>query len=473
MSLSSSISNALSGLAVSSRAAQLVSSNLANAMNENYSRQEIELASAREGGAVISGIGRIVDTALLADSRNARAGFNLSSERADSARALERIVGSPDDPSSLPAHVNSFDAALRFLESDPSSDIRLREVVSTASALSERLVQAEVSIQSERLSAERQISQELSLLNANLQQIVELNDQIVAANVNRRDSNALLDQRQMLIDQVSALVAVREMQRSHGAVSLVSGNGMMLIDVSAVSFDFTRANQILPHMSFENGQLSGVSIDGDTLNMSSSGPLAGGRLQAFFEVRDQTAPQAQEQIDAFALDLAARFHDLPNDLTMLPGQPGLFTDNGARADVANQSGLAGRLSLNGSVDPFQGGELWRLRGGLNALTEGASGNAALITDMISALSLQSPAKGSIFDHAASLTSNASQLTASFEQKESFANAQFQQLTNMHLQNGVDTDSELQKLLTIETHYAANAKVIQTIDEMLSTILRIN
>lgn len=474
MSLSSSISNALSGLAVSSRAAQLVSSNLANAMNENYSRQEIELGSAREGGAVISGISRIVDAALLADRRNALAGLGLSSERANGARALEQIIGTPDDPSSLPAHVNSFDAALRFLESDPGSDIRLREVVSTGVALSERLGMAQTSIQSQRMSADRQIGQELETLHANLQQIVALNSHIVEANVNGRDANAFLDQRQTLIDQVSELIPLREMPRAHGAVSLVSANGMMLIEASAVSFDFTRSNLIQPHMTVENGQLSGVSVDGTAIDMASpTNALGGGRLQALFEVRDQTAPQAQDQIDAFALDLAERFHDLPGDTSAPIGAAGLFTDNGARADLANSSGLAGRLSINGSVDPDRGGEVWRLRSGLNAAVEGASADATLISDMIAALAQTLPASGTIFEHAASLTSSSAQVTANLERSESFANAQYEQLTQMQLANGVDTDSELQKLMTIETHYAANAKVIQTIDEMLATIMRIN
>ena len=41
-----------------------------------------------------------------------------------------------------------------------------------------------------------------------------------------------------------------------------------------------------------------------------------------------------------------------------------------------------------------------------------------------------------------------------------------------LQGGVDTDREMQDLLQIEKAYAANAKVIQTVDEMLDLLLGI-
>lgn len=41
---------------------------------------------------------------------------------------------------------------------------------------------------------------------------------------------------------------------------------------------------------------------------------------------------------------------------------------------------------------------------------------------------------------------------------------------MEKAGGVDTDQELQALLVIEKNYAANAKVIQTVDDMVSTLL---
>lgn len=334
MSLSSSLSNALSGLSVTSRTAQLVSSNLANALNEGYARREIELGGAQGGGVFVSGINRFVDAALLSDRRNAQSSLALSSERARVTDTLEQVIGLPDDPYSISAHLNQFDASLRFLESEPNSEVRLRDTLATASALSRRLNASQNHIQAERLAADRQIATGVETLNTSLQQIAMLNERIVSANVNGRDANTLLDERQTLIDQVSELVPVREMPRAQGAVSLVTGNGMMLIENSAVTFEFTRTNQILPHMSIENAQLNALELDGEKLDLgSNTGPLSGGRLQALFQVRDTIAPDAQDRVDAFALDLAGRFHDLPGDLGTVAGAPGLFTDDGARVDV--------------------------------------------------------------------------------------------------------------------------------------------
>ena len=41
------------------------------------------------------------------------------------------------------------------------------------------------------------------------------------------------------------------------------------------------------------------------------------------------------------------------------------------------------------------------------------------------------------------------------------------------QNGIDTDQEMQELLLIEKNYAANAKVIQAVADMIDTLIRLD
>ena len=66
--------------------------------------------------------------------------------------------------------------------------------------------------------------------------------------------------------------------------------------------------------------------------------------------------------------------------------------------------------------------------------------------------------------------NAQLVTAQGEQ--SFSLAQRDILKNIELQNGVDSDHEMQKLLLLEQAYAANAKVVSSADEMLQQLLRL-
>jgi flagellar hook-associated protein 1 FlgK len=47
------------------------------------------------------------------------------------------------------------------------------------------------------------------------------------------------------------------------------------------------------------------------------------------------------------------------------------------------------------------------------------------------------------------------------------------LTDLEAQNGIDTDQEMQQLLVIEKNYAANAKVIQAVADMIDTLIRLD
>jgi flagellar hook-associated protein 1 FlgK len=144
----------------------------------------------------------------------------------------------------------------------------------------------------------------------------------------------------------------------------------------------------------------------------------------------------------------------------------------------NDVGLAGRLRLNAAVDPGQGGALFRLRDGLGALAEGPPGNGRLLSALHERLTEARPLASSAFPPgsrslaalAAELMSDASARRLAAQSEQSFAAAKLTALTDLEAQNGIDTDREMQALLTIEKNYAANARVIQTVSDMIDTLL---
>ena len=71
-----------------------------------------------------------------------------------------------------------------------------------------------------------------------------------------------------------------------------------------------------------------------------------------------------------------------------------------------------------------------------------------------------------------MTSDLGSHRLSAEQEESFASARWSSLREAELTGGVDTDQEMQSLLQIEKAYAANARVISTLDAMMQTLLEI-
>jgi flagellar hook-associated protein 1 len=483
MSITTTLSSALSGLTAASRAAEVVSSNVANALTEGYARRELELGARRVGdagqGVAIIGVNRVVDQVLLTDRRVAAAGSAGSDLRADFLARLESLIGTGDDPGSIGARINALDSALLEASAHPESTARLTAIIDAAQGLSRSFATISEGIQAERMRADEQIATDVAQLNTALGQVADLNRQIRSTLSAGRDASSLMDQRQGIIDDIAAIVPLREVPRDHGEVTLFTTGGAVLLEGRPAVIGFAPVGVITPDMTRSSGALSGLTINGQTVAEGDwLGGLAGGRLGAAFGLRDGLAVSAQARLDSLARDLVTRFADPAVDPTLAPGAAGFFTDSGAAFVATDEAGLSQRLRVNAAVDPAAGGALWRLRDGLGATIPGPPGNGALLGALHMAMSeTRVPASSTITTAprnlsalAADMLSLASTARVASETEASYHSARHAALREMELRKGVDTDQELQSLLAVEQAYAANARIIQTVDEMIKTLL---
>lgn len=481
MTISSALSNAMSGLRAAGRTSQTISANIANAMTPGYGVRTVALSSSQLGGVNIDAIVRNVNPALLGDRGLADAAFNNASDRAQFLTNYEDVLGIPDDPNSLSARIAEFEKSLVTASSRPDAPERLDAAVNAARDLATLISSASRKIQEARSEADRNIDQQIKKLTNALNSVKELNRQITKTTVLGGDTSALQDNRQALVDEISAIVPVRSIPRDNGQIALFSTGGATLLDGSVAEIEFSTVNQVTPYMSLAGGQLSGLTISGYPAQTNSErGTLGGGSLGAQFEIRDELGVEAQTQLDALARDLVERFQDPAVDATLAAGDPGIFTDSGTAFDPLNEVGLSERLQINAAIDDRQGGESWRLRDGINAVVPGDVGDSRQLQALSDTLSAQRvPASGdfgtgafSMINLAAVLTSQLGADRAQAEQTQTFASTQFDELTQLVLSEGVDTDQELQRLLLVEQTYAANARMIEAADEMMQTLLRI-
>ena len=482
MSISASLSNALSGLTAAARATEIVSANVANALTEGYGRRELELAARSLGGngagVSVAGVRRAVDEQVIGERRLADATLGNASAAASFLQELEQALGLPDDPSSLTGRIARFDGALIEAASRPDSEPRLHAVLSAASGVSDKLNALSERVQQLRLEADRDIDRQVRALNAGLARIAELNGSIRTQLAAGYDATALMDQRQQEIDAIAAIVPLKQVPRGHGQVALFTPGGAILLDGKPATVGFVPVGTIVPQMTLASGALSGLTINGQAVSPAGAGPLDGGSLGALFAVRDNQAVTAQERLDAVARDLIERFADPAVDPTLSATDPGLFTDAGAALNTANELGLAGRISVNPLVDPQSGGALWRLRDGLGATAPGDVGNATLLTALGAALNApRVPASGGFIGAARTAVGLAGDLVSlnhidklDAESGLEFARARTEALKSVELRGGVDTDKEMQDLLLIEQAYAANARVISAVDELIQRLL---
>ncbi|MAX72461.1 MAG: flagellar hook-associated protein FlgK [Nioella sp.] len=484
MSISNALGSALSGLSASARAASVVSSNVANANTDGYGVRRLAVTSmtyGTYGGVRVVGITRDSDPVLTGQRRDAGAAQGHADTRAGYLARIETLIGTPDTPGSLSGHFDDFEARLVSAASRPDSQSRLEGVLQSAQRLAGRLNGLSDGIQSIRLEADRQIATQVETLNRSLAAIHDLNISIRSAVSRGEDALGLQDQQQALIDTISDLVPIRERRNDAGMVTLYTGDGVSLLDGRPAQFGFTPTAAITTDMTYADGDLSGLTVNGRPVTLDGSyGALQGGRLAALFEVRDSITTKAQAQLDGVAMDLAARMDDPGLDPTLGPTDPGLFTDAGARASALNETGLAARLRINAATDPAQGGAVWRLRDGIGAGAEGDAGNPALLQGRLQILQADRPTASAVFS---GTSRSMSELSADFlsltatdrhfaEADLSHASGQYATLREAELRGGVDTDGEMQRLLEIETSYAANARVVSTVEEMLDQLMRI-
>lgn len=468
MSISGSLSNALSGLSISGRHAQVVSQNIANAQTEGYSRRSLATSSGW-GGVKADGIVRSIDRGLVSDRRLAESQLSADQRTADMLARIEGIIGVPGEGDSLVSRITTLDTALIAASSDPASTQRLVAVNDALGGLTRFLNNATDNIQSLRQDADQAIARDVDMLNTSLQRVEQLNANISRTRAAGQDVSDLQDMRKQVIDDISGIVPLRQFIRENDQIALMSTSGQVLIDGRAAKFTFDATPTITAEMSLASGGLSGISINGDPLDANDGfGRLTGGSLAASFMLRDDELTQAQNGIDQVAFDFITRFSDPDIDPTV--GAAGILTDAGNPADPLTFNGVAGRIKVNARVDPSQGGDVILLRDGIGATTSGPVGRSEQLDRWRDAITIFGGS--SMIDNAAQVSSQISGQRVQADGALSFSSSRWDGLHNAELANGVDSDAELQRLLLVEQAYAANARVIQAANSMMQRLMEI-
>lgn len=481
MSISQSLTNAASGLTANARMAEIVSSNLSNALTDGYGRRALELSSQTVGGSSagvrVDGVVRVVDRGIISERRLADAALGGADRSAAALARLESSFSAPDDPAGVGGRLVALETALGAAASDPASEQRLSLVVTRLNEVTTSLGQAARTVQGLRQDADAGIARDVDTLNTTLRQIQKLNIDIVWMGAQGVDPSALMDQRQVAIDKISSIVPLREIPQKNGAVALWSVGGAQLLDGSPANIAFSATPTITPDMTLASGGLRGLTVNGQPAGTDGFGRLGGGSLGAAFKLRDDTLVQAQTGLDQVAADLISRFADAAVDPTVGASTAGLLTDAGGPHDPTDIVGLSLRIAVNAAVDPTRGGALSRLRDGVQAGTAGPIGQSAQLNRFSDALSARQSIDPMLPpSSAAGQIARVANLFAAGrlggEEAQTFAAARRDSLIASELATGVDSDAELQMLLRIEQAYAANAKVMETIQSLIQRLMEI-
>ncbi|MFT4180368.1 MAG: flagellar hook-associated protein FlgK [Rhizobium sp.] len=489
MSLTTALNNAQAIFNNSGTQSSVVSNNIANAGNTDYSRRQAMLSTDMSGAQVVK-IARADESAL-------QKAF-LSSTSADAAqqallKAYESLksgtLGGNDNEISAATSLSTFQTAMQTYAGSPSSTTAAQSAINAAQSLATSLNNATTAVQNVRADADKQISSDVDTLNSLLAQFQTANDAVKTATATAGATSSAtadaLDQRDSVLKQISQIVGVTTVTRANNDVALYTTGGATLFETIPRSVTFTPTNSYTAGTTGNNVYIDGVAL---TAGQGAS-TTAQGTLQASLQVRDDVAPTYQKQLDEIARGLVTTFAE--TNQTDSTQAVGLFTwsDGTVPSGASVVTGIAGSITVNPAVVSTSSttGDPTLLRdGGINGSdyvvnSTGDSGYSTQLDAYITAMNTKmdfdasagSDTSASLMDYASSsigwLEGQRSTATTAGENTSAALSRSSEAYSN---ETGVNLDEELTLMMDIEQSYKAGTKLLNTVNEMLQSVLDI-
>jgi flagellar hook-associated protein 1 FlgK len=365
------MTNALSGALASQMALSASSQNIANLQTKGYTRQAALLSAvgadasgkAVGNGVAVSSLLRFSDGYKSQQMWRAAAETGQYSQTQPYLTQLERVMG--DDTASLSTAVDQFFASLNAVAGDNATSTPLRQQVLTAAGL---LAQRFNSLNNVYNAQQQSVSQQRSAIvdsaNANITKIAALNARITQANAVGAPASALIDARDLAIDDLAGQMALEVSEQPGGVrdVSLKTGQALVIGNVAgelkavggvgSQSFKLEFASTTFGLDAAKlGGQLGGLTVyEQDTLR-----PMQ----QGVADIARQLSDKVNTQLTAgYAMDGSAGkplFIFTAGATNMLNIAPGMeptglaFSSDGTQGDTGNLLKLVGINSQTVSV----------------------------------------------------------------------------------------------------------------------------
>ena len=317
MGLSQALSAALAGVNTTQKSLSVIAGNVANANTPGYVEESVnqtEVASGTLAGTSVdfAGINRNLNTLLQSQLWTETSGASYADLASQYFQQLQPIYGTPGSSSSFDASYAAFTNAVQALAANPSATTAQTAVIGAAQAVTQNLNAMTGTIQQLRTQAEQSIAGDVNAANNLLQQIAQINGKL--AGTTQLDSSAatLEDQRGQAVTELAQLMNVTVVQNPDDQVSIFTGTGQQLVggpQASKLSFDNSGTLSATSLWNADPSKDSAGTITltapgGTTSDLIASGAVRSGRLAALLQMRDTTLPQAQNQLDEFANQMA-------------------------------------------------------------------------------------------------------------------------------------------------------------------------
>lgn len=425
-------------------AIQTTAGNISNSNNENYARRKADLSQMIAG---FSSLGFSAEESIRMRQRFAE--HQLWQENQDlnhyqtSNMLLSQIenIYAEDTESGITTLVTQFWNSWNDLANDPESDYARAIVKDKGLILTNAFSRMHRDLRQMQGQIRPEVDTRVTEVNQTLNQLSTINQKL-----RYEKSSDLLDKRDQLIKSLSDELNIKVREKDTGEVSIYVDGYLLVADATV--------NTLRTGIETVNGENQIKIYFGDsdkTVNMGS------GKLQGLLNTHNQEIPDHLDRLDRLAVHLAESVNEIHVTGENLAGTTNISFF------AASVSGAAD-FKMNDAI--LQDISLIATR--LPAEAEGSGSIAQSISDLQYNKGMNGSTDLEYYHGMLTELGNKIQETGFLEQSQRLIVEQLQ--NQKEAVSGVSLDEEMTRLIQYEQAYQAAAKIINTVDEMVDTVL---
>jgi flagellar hook-associated protein 1 len=442
------------------KAIDITGNNIANVNTPGYSRQRLNMEQSEparyDGGQMSTGvranrkIQRMYDRFLNAqiNSENDKLGrWEAQKEILEKAELMFDDAGGYG----LSSAMSQFWASWQDLTNNPSGRVERVTLLADSQNLTDTFNKLNYDLTGLRKDADLSINTTVEQINPLTEQIAELNLKIEEAESGGHNANDYRDKRDLLVKELSNLIDVQSFEDGDGYMHIYTANGKTLVD-RTYSWDLETSDN-------GSGYLGVYWVDSQGVQDEITTTISGGKLKGWIEARDTIVPDYLNRLDTLSSEIISQVntqHRLGYSLDGTTTNQDFFAGTTAN-DMAVDSAIEADVNLIAAASTA-------------ASAPGDETNALAIVSLQYGLFVS----GSTFDDyygsiISDVGSNVVQSTTYYDHQETMLST----LENHREEvSGVSLDIEMVNLVQFQSAYQAAAKIINTVDEMLDSLMTI-
>ena len=342
MSLNGIAASAISALKTNQAALSVVANNVSNLNTAGYARRVVNQQTLSAGGQLmgvdIATIQRVTNQFLNQEQLSAGGMASQYDTMAGLFSQLNGLLGGPGDNQSLATGLTNLSAAFATASQAPTSSASRTGMLNALNSVANTFSSVSSTISALQTQIDQQATNAISSTNTLIKQIYDLNTQIKTASAAGDQASALLDQRDVALNNLAQVMGIKTSSNADGSVNVSTSDGVNLVSntYAKLAYSGGAQNGAYGNISIQdvnpaNGQMIGAATP---LDPHLSG---GGSLKGLIDMRDQVLGGLSQTLGNLAQQTALAFNAQANANAAYPPPTSL---------TGRDTGLLGTDALN-------------------------------------------------------------------------------------------------------------------------------